>query len=147
MGFCAPWDDYFINNNKKLKHRQQQKMDSCWNFLDHSITLLNFVLLGPTLTYTTSNLNNLRDCLESNKFIGGNRCNHKKRNPHHNLPQSCRGFKYVCAVWIHPTDNLQSHLRTSSSINEIWSDKYDTHKSTIKKIRLGQRTRRIFYIK
>ena len=34
--------------------------------------------LGPILTYTTSNLNNLRKFLDSNQYIDCNRCKHKK---------------------------------------------------------------------
>ena len=49
--------------------------------------------------------------------------------------------------WIRPTGNFLTHPRTSFRINELWSNKYDTQKSTIKKIRLERRTLRIFYIK
>ena len=71
----------------------------------------------------------------------------KNRHPCHNLPQDCRGSKYVFPVWIRPTENLQSHPRTSFRINEHWYNKYDTHKSTINKISLERRPRRRFYIK
>ena len=42
---------------------------------------------------------------------------------------------------------FSTHPKTSFRINERLPDKYHTHKSTIKKIRLGERSWRIFYIK
>ena len=92
--------------------------------------------LGPTLTYTTEKLKNLRNFLESNKCIHDNMCHHKNCNPRHDLPQTFGGRKSVCLVWLQPTENLQSHPRTSFRINERYSDKHDTQKSTINKIRL-----------
>ena len=68
----------------------------------------------------------------------------KNWNPLHKLPQTCGGRKYICPVWIWCTDNLLSHLRTSFRINNIWPNKYDTHKSTINKRRLEQISWRIF---
>ena len=75
---------------------------------------------------------NLRNCLESNQCTGGYMLNHKNRDPCQNLPQSCKGSKFVRPVWIRHTDHFQSHLRTSFSIIERWSKKYYTHKSIIK---------------
>ena len=37
--------------------------------------------------------------------------------------------KYICLVWIRSTENLPTHPRTSFSINDCWSNKYDAHKS------------------
>ena len=90
---------------------------------------------------------NLRNFLESNQCIDDDRWNHKNWNPCHNLLQTCRGSKSIYPVWIYPTDNLIIHLRTRLSINKLWSNKYDTHKSTIKKISIERRTWTIFYIK
>ena len=73
--------------------------------------------------------------------------NRKNRQPHNDLTQICKGGKSVCLFWIHPTENLQSHPRTSFRINELWYNKHDTLKSTINKRRLEPRTWRIFYIK
>ena len=42
------------------------------------------------------------------------------RHPHYNLPQTCGGIKSVSLVWIRPTDNYLTCLRTSFSINELW---------------------------
>ena len=59
-------------------------MTSCWKSLDKSLNNCewlpqeSFVTLGPTLTYTTSNLNNLSNFLETSQCIDGKRCNHKK---------------------------------------------------------------------
>ena len=102
--------------------------------------------LGPTLTYTTAKLKNLRNRVEANQCIDVNMCNYKNLHTHHDLPQAYKGSKSICLVWIRPTGNLQSHLRTSFSINEHWSNTYDTNKSTINKRRLEQRTWRIYYI-
>ena len=102
-------------------------MTFCWKYSDHSLnnceglTQWDFVTLGKTLTYTTSNLNNLSNCLESNQCIDGNRCNNKNWHPRHGLPQTCGGRKFVCQVWMRPTDNFQKH--------SLWSNKYYTHKS------------------
>ena len=76
---------------------------------------------------------NLRNCFEANQCNDGNMWNHKNCNPCHDLTQTRRERKSLCPVWIRPTDNLQSHPRTSFRINICWSDKYDTHKSKIKK--------------
>ena len=67
----------------------------------------------------------------------------KKRYLCHNLPQAFRRRKYECLVLICPTDILQSHPRISFSINELWSNKYDTHRSKINKRRLELITWRI----
>ena len=92
--------------------------------------------LWLTLTYTTSNLNKLRNWLESNQYIYGERLNHSNRHPRNKLPQTCRWSKSVCPGLIRPTENLKSHLGTIFSINERWSNKYDTHKLTINEISL-----------
>ena len=70
----------------------------------------------------------------------------KKRCSRHDLPQICKGSKYVCPVWIRPTDNLITRPRTSLSINKWWSIKYDTHTSTINKRTLERRSWRSLYI-
>ena len=124
----------------------------CWKYSYHSqnscevLTQWEFVHLGSTLTYTTSNLNKLRKRIEANQCFDGNRKNYKTRNPWHKLPKTCGGSKSVCLVWIRTTENLKSHPRTSFWMNERWSNKYDTHKSTINKRRLERRTWRRFYI-
>ena len=115
-----------------LKHRQQYKDDFCWKYLDHSenncegLTQWSFVSLGATLNYTTLNLNDLSNWLESNECIYCDRWNHKNWHPCHDLPQTCGWKKSICPVWIIPTDNLQSLLRTSFRVNEIWPNKYGT---------------------
>ena len=141
----------------KVKYEQnidnKTNINSCWNALDHSqnnfegLTQWEFVPLGLILTYTTSNLNNLRNYLEANPCIEDNRWNHKNRHSNHDLPQTCGGRIYICQVWIRPTENSLKHPRTSFSINEHWYNKYDTYKSTINKIRLERITWRIFYTK
>ena len=153
MGLCAPWDNYFIHNQKQIsKHIQQQNMTSCWKALDHSLNICEgliqwyFVPLGPTLTYKNSSLNNLINWHELNQYINCGRCNHKNRHSRHDLPQACRGNKSVCQVWIKPTGNFQSYPRTSFRINERWYNKYDAQKSTINKIRLEQINWRWFQI-
>ena len=116
------------------------KMNFCWKYLDQSqnsfgrLTQWDFVPLGPTLIHKTSNLNNLRNFLEANTFIDVNRWNHKNRHPHHDLTQTYRESKSICPVRIRPSENFKSHLRKCFSINEHWSNKYDTHKSSINKI-------------
>ena len=150
MGLCTPWANCFIHNWKNIKNKQQKNMTFCWKYWDHSknnceeLTQWNSVLLGATLTYTTPKLNNLRKLPESNQCIDGNRRNNKKRHPRYGLPQTWGGRKSICPVWIRPTENLQAHPRKSFRINERWSNKYDTYKSTINKRRLGRRTWRIF---
>ena len=110
-----------------------------WRALDHSqnncevLTQWEFVALGQTLTYTTSNFNNLRNWLEIKQYIDGNMCNYKNQHPHHDLAKTCGARKCVCPVYIRPTDNLKSHPRKSFRINERWYNKYDIHKSTIDK--------------
>ena len=95
--------------------------------------------LGQTLTYKNSNLNNTRKCVEFKKCIDCDRFNNKNRHPRHDLLQACGGYS-VCPVWIRLTVNLKSHPRESFRINARWSNKYDTHKSTINKISLELRT-------
>ena len=48
-------------------------------------------------------------------------CTHN-RHSRHNLPQAWGASKYVCPVWIRPTDNLLLQLSTSIMINKRWSD-------------------------
>ena len=99
------------------------KINPSWKYLDHSkndrggLTQWAFVTLGYTLTYTTSKLNNLRNCIEANKCIDGDRLNHKNQHPSHYLTQTCRGSKYVFMVLIRTTDNLKSHPRIIFRIN------------------------------
>ena len=139
MGLCEPWDNY---KNKTLFPNMKIKQTTlrCNKKYLQSINPTDLFPFDPTLTYKTAKLKNLRNCVESNTFIYCDRCNHKHRHLLLNLPQACRGRKYVCPVWIRPTENLQSHPRTSFRINERWSSKYDTHKSKMNKIRLEQRT-------
>ena len=56
-------------------------------------------------------------------------------------------IKSVCLFWIHPTGNLLTHPGISFSTNELWSNKYDIHKSKINKNSLEWITWRILYIK
>ena len=120
MGLCAPWSDSFIDNKKTIKTQTKKQR---YIFLDRSLNNcegLNqwaFVPLGPTLTYTTSNLNNQRNYLEANKCTDYNKCNQKHRHLRHKLSQACMGRKSVCIVWIWLTGNLKSHPRTSFRIN------------------------------
>ena len=47
----------------------------------------------------------------------------KTNRRHHNeLPQTYGESKYICTVWIRPTENLLTHPKTSYRINEFWSD-------------------------
>ena len=153
MDLCAPWFDYSINNQKHYQKIYNKTNMTCfWKALDNSLNNFEglnqweFLPLGPTFTYTISNLNNLSKFSEANICIYGNRFNNKYQHPHHELTQSCRGSKYSCPFWISPTDNLQYHPSTNFSINEHWSNKNDTHKSTINKMTLEQRNWWIFYI-
>ena len=50
-------------------------------------------------------------------------------------------------IWIWLTENLITHPRKSFIINELWSSKWNEHKSEINKIRLDRRTWRRFLIK
>ena len=77
MQCCKPWADYlniYIQKN-------ENKTNNLKIFKKN-------VLLRMTLTYTTSNLNNLKNCLGSNQCIDCDSCNHKNRNPRHDLPQT-----------------------------------------------------------
>ena len=107
-----------------LKLRQQQKDESSWKYLDNSLnnceglTQWDFVTLGTTLTYTTSNLNNPRNCLEDNQCIDGNRRNHRNRHPQYNLLQVCRGSKYVFRFGYGPLKICNNTLgKVSGSMN------------------------------
>ena len=87
------------------------------------------------------------DWLESNQYIDDDKWNHKKPHTLHNLPQTYKGNKDFCTVWIQTTENLLTYLRKSFGINVCWSSRYNSHKSTINKRRLEQRTWRIVFIK
>ena len=89
---------------------------------------------------------NLRNFLEANQCIDDDRWNIKNRHPCHELQPTCGGSKSICTVWIRPTEDFLTHLGTSFSIREHWSNKYYTHKPKINKRRLGWITWRIFYI-
>ena len=108
-------------------------------FLRFHCVLLILQLIN--LTITTMNFWNV---LEANQCIDNDRWNHKKWHPCHDLPQTCRGRKYICPVWIRPTEDFLTHLRKNFRVNKLWYNKYDTHKSTINKRRLEQRTWRRF---
>ena len=90
-------------------------------------------------------MSNLRNCLKYNQFIDCAVWNHKKWHPRYDLPQTCGGSKSVCPISIRPTEKLQSQTRKIFRINEHWSNKYNTHYSTINKGRLEQRSWKIFY--
>ena len=84
MGLCDPWTESFINNQNNYQNIDNKtNIYFCWKALDHSLnncqglTQWAFVPLGLTLTYITSYFNKLSKYLEDNKFIDGNRCNHK----------------------------------------------------------------------
>ena len=81
------------------------------------LTQFPFVTLGTTLTYTTPNLNNSRNLIESNKCIDLTSCNNKDGHPHHGLPQDNGIIKSICLIRIRPNDNFLSHTRTSIRIN------------------------------
>ena len=119
-------------------------MTACWKALDHS---LNNCEVLTQCTYTTSNLKNLRNCLEENQYIDYDSCNHKNQHPCHDHAWACRRSKPTFLVCIRLTGNFQSHPRKRFRINELWSNKYDTHRSTIKKIGLEQKTWSWFHIK
>ena len=79
MVLCAPWADYFINKKNIYQSIDNKtKTNYCLNDLYPSLNScegLNqwaFVPFGKTLPYTTSNLNNSSNCLESNQCIDGN---------------------------------------------------------------------------
>ena len=101
-----------------------------------------FINKFPTIQ---QKLSKWKNCLESNQCIDYNKWNHKNRHLFRNLLQTCAGSKSICPVWIRPTENLLPHPRTSFSINELWSNKYDTHKSTIKKNKDGTKTSKKIY--
>ena len=125
---CDPWVDYKIKQfftNMRIK----QTTLTCNTKKCKGLNQWAFVSLGLTLTYTTTTVSNLRNCLESNQCIDDTMQNNQNWHPRHDLPQICGGNKSVCPVWIHITDNFLTHPRTSFRINELWSNKYDTHKS------------------
>ena len=116
------------------KTDSKTKITFCLKYLyyslnnDEELTWWAFAPLGPTFTYKTSNLNNLSSFLESNQCIDCDRCNHKNWHPLQNLTKAYGGSKYVCPVWILPTDDLLSYPRKSFRINVRWPTKYNTHK-------------------
>ena len=99
-------------------------MTSFWKYLYHSVNNFDWltqwesVPLGPTLTYTTSNLNNLSKFLEANQFIDWYRLNNKNRKPHHDLPKSL-GEKnpYVLFGYSPLTIWYHTQVKISGSMN------------------------------
>ena len=84
MGLFKPWSDSSINNRHNYQNIDNKtNMASCWKALNNSLNNCDglnqwaFVPLGPTLTHTTSKLNNLRNCFESNECIYCDSCNKK----------------------------------------------------------------------
>ena len=71
----------------------------------------------------------------------------QNRHPLRDLPQTCRGIKSACLIFIWSTYNFQSHLMTSFIINNIWSSKCKIHRSTTIKGILRWWYWRIFYFK
>ena len=136
-----------------IKTNTTKQKNDFFKSLDHSqnncegITQCKFVPLGPTLTYKTSNFKNLSKWYEANQCIDGDMWTSKNQHPHHNLPQTFSWRKSICLVWIRPADNFLTHLRRSFRINELWSNRVDTHKPKINIRRLEQRTWRINYIR
>ena len=124
MSLCDPWDESLIQDKKKQNLDNDTKMTFCSKDVDHSqnncegLTQWAFVPLGPKLTYTTTNLKNFRNYHQENKYIDDDRLNHKNRHPFHNFTQTCGGSKYVCTVWIQPTDSFSTYLMTSFRIHE-----------------------------
>ena len=118
----------FWRPNFLTKLRQQTNMTSCWKYLDQKqnnckgLIQWAFVPLGLTLSYTTSNMKNLWNCLEANQCFDENRWNHNNWHPCNNLTHTRRRRKSICPVWISPIDNLITHPRTICSINECWSN-------------------------
>ena len=111
--FC-PLGWLFYSQLKIYQNKDNKtKIIFCWKSLDRSqnncegLTQWDFVSLGDTITYTTSNLNNLRNFIGSNQCIYCDSWYHKNWNPRHNLPQNCRGRKSVCPFWVQTTDNFQ----------------------------------------
>ena len=64
----------------------------------------------------------------------------QNRNHQHGLPQTWVEIKSVCSVWIWPTGNLITQPRSISGFNELWSSKFNAHKSKINKRSLEQIT-------
>ena len=103
-------------------------MNFCLKYLYRSVnnceglTQCSFVPLVSTLTYTTSNLNNVINYFESNQYIYRYSCNHKNRHPCHDLRQACGGNKSACLVWIRSTDffyHTQGHVSYSMHTDTI----------------------------
>ena len=74
--------------------------------------------MGLCEPYITSNLKNLRKFVCAYQCIGGNRWDHRNRDPHYDLTKICGGVKYVCMVCIRPTEKFQQiSVQVSGSIN------------------------------
>ena len=62
---------------------------------------------------------NLKENLGQVKLlIGINKQLHPARTIPTTFHKPAGEAKYICKVWIHPTENFQSHLGTSFGINE-----------------------------
>ena len=132
MYLGALWYNY---NNKEVFTNMKIKQTTLRFNTKHlqELTQCTLMPLWQTLTYTTENLKNLNIFLGSNQCIDWFGWNHITVILATTFHKSVGGSKSVCLVCIRPTDNFQSHPRTSFSINEVWSNKYDTHKSRINK--------------
>ena len=117
----------FIHNWKSHQNiKNKTSMNFCWKYLDNSqnncegLTQWAFLSLGTILTKKNSNLKNLRNRLQSNICIDYDRWNHKIRHPRRDLPHTFGGRKYICPVWIRPTEKFLTYPRISFVINERW---------------------------
>ena len=114
MGIGNPWDDAYLEPQQKEESSMVFINIQPWQNKQSSVMFINQF---PTNHQKHSNL---RNCLEANQFIEYDMWIHKKRHPHHDLPQACKERKYIFLVWIWPTENLQLHPRTIFRINERW---------------------------
>ena len=130
MLLCAPWYDTYIKNWKTSNLNQETWMNyssiiSWSNKINNQQEDLGNIDLKPVnQLMTTSEIKNCHPC--------------------HNLPQTYRGSKYVCTIWIRLTENFITHPRKNFRINKSWSSKCNKHQLTINKIRIKQITWRIF---
>ena len=135
-------DEYFLKSFISLTKKIYKGLTQ-WDFLP----------LGPTLIYTSENLTTLTN--KTNRMNLGiltwshsinwwRKLKSQNRHPHQNLPQKCRGRKYVYPVWIRPTYNFLAQPRTGFRINKYWSSKFNTLKSKINKISIEWINWRIF---
>ena len=76
MGLSSPWDEY---KNTQLFTNLKIKQTTLIRNTKHlqGLTQWDLVPLVPTLTYTSVNLENLRNCLVSNQCIDDDRLNKK----------------------------------------------------------------------